>query len=73
MEFDSNRPILYGLVFCMINGNDNAQLIAHFAEEEIKKVRGCDGDKSPGPDGFNLAFIKDCWEVLKGDIHSLPQ
>jgi hypothetical protein len=37
--------------------------------EEIEEVvKGCDGNKSPGPDGFNFAFIKKCWELLKGEI-----
>lgn len=31
-------------------------------------VWSCDGDKSPGPDGFNLQFFKDSWELLKDDI-----
>ena len=28
----------------------------------------CDGSKSPGPDGFNMNFIKKSWGVLKDDI-----
>jgi hypothetical protein len=31
-------------------------------------VCGCDGSKSPGPDGFNFAFIKEFWDLLKGEI-----
>jgi hypothetical protein len=27
-----------------------------------------DGDKAPGPDGFSMAFFKECWDVLRGDI-----
>jgi hypothetical protein len=38
---------------------DNAELIAPFSIEEVKEaVWSCDGNKSPGPDGFNLNFIK---------------
>jgi hypothetical protein len=37
--------------------------------EEIEDVvKGCDRNKSPGPDRFNFAFIKKCWELLKGEI-----
>lgn len=28
----------------------------------------CEGNKSPGPDGFNFTFFKSCWEVVEGDI-----
>jgi len=37
--------------------------------EEIRDVVWlCDGSKSPGPDGFNMNFIKKSWGVLKDDI-----
>jgi hypothetical protein len=38
-------------------------------EEITEAVRECDGAKSPGPDGFNFAFIKEFWDLLKGDVH----
>jgi hypothetical protein len=31
-------------------------------------VRGLNGDKVPGLDGFTTAFFQNCWEVLKKDI-----
>ncbi|MCH80954.1 LINE-1 reverse transcriptase like, partial [Trifolium medium] len=31
-------------------------------------VKECDGSKSPGPDGFNFAFIKEFWDLLKVDV-----
>jgi hypothetical protein len=31
-------------------------------------VKDSDGNKSPGPDGFNNAFLKNCWELIKGEI-----
>jgi hypothetical protein len=37
--------------------------------EEIEEVvKQSDGNKSPGPDGFNFAFVKKFWELLKGDV-----
>lgn len=40
-----------------------------FIEQEIRKeVWSCHGDNSPRLDGFNLRFMKECWEVVKEDI-----
>ena len=44
-------------------------LIGQFSEDEIKQtVWNCDSFKSPSPDGINLGFIKDFWELLKEDL-----
>ncbi|PNX61140.1 cysteine-rich receptor-like protein kinase, partial [Trifolium pratense] len=32
-------------------------------------VRECDGNKSPGPDGFNFSFVKAFWNLLKGEVN----
>ncbi|XVF73335.1 hypothetical protein PTKIN_Ptkin12aG0193100 [Pterospermum kingtungense] len=43
-----------------------------FSEEEVwEAVRNCDGNKAPGPDGFNFEFIKNHWEMLKDDIMNM--
>ena len=48
---------------------DNLSLIVDFSEEEIREpVWKCDGNKSPGPDGYNFNFIKNSWDVMKGEI-----
>ena len=40
-----------------------------FLDLEIKEaVWSCDGDKCPGPDGFNFKFIKEFWEMMKTDF-----
>ncbi|PNX74904.1 cysteine-rich receptor-like protein kinase, partial [Trifolium pratense] len=40
-----------------------------FFIEEVREVLwSSDGNKCPGPDGFNFNFIKACWEIIKGDI-----
>lgn len=45
-----------------------------FSIEEVWEGGGalssCDGNKAPGPDGFNLNFIKRNWEVIKVDFMS---
>ena len=28
-------------------------------------------DKSPGPDGFNGAFLKACWPIIKKEFYDL--
>ncbi|GAU37373.1 hypothetical protein TSUD_22470 [Trifolium subterraneum] len=40
-----------------------------FSAEEIKEVVvKSDGNKSPGPDGFNFAFFKSFWDLLKNEV-----
>jgi hypothetical protein len=39
---------------------------------EIENViLNSDGNKSPGPDGFNFAIIKAFWGLLKGEVRIL--
>lgn len=40
-------------------------------EEIDEAVKSCDGDKSPGPDGFNFNFIKPAWDVIKNDVYEI--
>lgn len=60
--------------FCVNRSNtiDEAMcndLISSFTEIEVwNAIRCCDGNKSPGPDGFNLACIKKGWDFMKEDI-----
>ncbi|MCI34676.1 transposon TX1 putative protein, partial [Trifolium medium] len=60
------RPTLDGLVFTTVSEGQNVDLIAPFTGEEIEEmISSCDGTKSPGPDGFNFAFIKSFWDLMK--------
>jgi hypothetical protein len=34
-------------------------------------VKGMEGDKAPGPDGFTMAFFHSCWAVVKQDVRVL--
>ncbi|PNX96817.1 ATP-dependent RNA helicase DHX36-like protein, partial [Trifolium pratense] len=52
------RPNLDGIPFPSLSLEENQDLTAPFSLEEIHLVvRESDGNKSPGPDGFNFAFI----------------
>jgi hypothetical protein len=55
-----------------VSAADNDNLVAPFSLEEIEAVvRECDGNKSPGPDGFNFAFVKEFWGLMRGEIRIL--
>ena len=55
--------------FKSLSHEDNRSLIKAFSAEEVRDaVWLCDGSKSPGPDGFNLFFVKESWEVLKDEL-----
>jgi exonuclease III len=63
------RPLINGVLFPPLSVVDNLMLTNPFLESEIfDVVKLSDGSKSPGPDGFNYAFLKRCWEMLKGEI-----
>ena len=55
--------------FFSINQEQREFLAVPFSDLEIKEaVWSCDGDKCPGPDGFNFKFIKEFWEMMKTDF-----
>jgi exonuclease III len=67
-----NRPKLDGVTFPRLSEEENENLIAPFTLEEIEEVvSSSDGNKSPGPDGFNFAFVKKFWDLLKGDVRTM--
>ncbi|MCH99960.1 transposon TX1 putative protein, partial [Trifolium medium] len=44
-------------------------LTVPFSLEEIEEVvKRSEGNKSPGPDGFNFTFIKSFWSLIKGEM-----
>ncbi|KAK9062631.1 hypothetical protein SSX86_019819 [Deinandra increscens subsp. villosa] len=52
-----------------ISDEVGADLVRPFTKEEIKvAVWDCDGDKAPGPDGFNFDFLKFFWAEVEEDI-----
>lgn len=69
LEVEYNRLVLDGVSFSNISAEDNAFLTAPFSRDEIKDtVWSCDGDKSPGPYGFNLLFYMKFWHLLKFEV-----
>ena len=68
-ENEGQRPVLDEVEFSMIFEEEAAWLDGPFEEEEVYGViQGCNGDKSPGLDGFSMAFFKACWDFLKLEI-----
>jgi hypothetical protein len=64
-----SRPDIGGLVFNSISEGDSAALIKPFLLDEIKEaIWDCDSFKCPGPDGINIGFFKDFWDLLKIDL-----
>jgi hypothetical protein len=64
-----SRTFLHGIDFNSLSAEDNELLLAPFMEEEVKEtIWSCDGNKSPGSDGFNLNFFKACWPIVKYDV-----
>ncbi|XP_076912816.1 uncharacterized protein LOC143571213 [Bidens hawaiensis] len=48
---------------------DSLLLIAEFSKEEVKEaVFDCNGDRAPGPDGFNLRFFQRFWGLFEADF-----
>jgi hypothetical protein len=63
------RPKLDGVNFVTLSSAENDFLTAPFSSLEIEAVvRESDGSKSPGPDGFNFAFVKEFWYLIKDEV-----
>ncbi|GAU30291.1 hypothetical protein TSUD_385120 [Trifolium subterraneum] len=64
-----SRPDMQGLSFKTISEDNSVELVKPFLLDEIKAaVWDCDSYKSPGPDGVNIGFFKDFWDLLKVDL-----
>ncbi|XP_050217914.1 uncharacterized protein LOC126668778 [Mercurialis annua] len=62
------------LTFKKLTADDAANMITGFDLEEIHSALcNCDSNKAPGPDGFNLFFYKQAWEIIKTDLFNLFQ
>ena len=68
-EQQTDRRFLDSLVFPMISGDDAEWLERPFEEaENFEVIHSFHGDKSPGPDGFPMAFFQACWGIVKSDL-----
>jgi hypothetical protein len=66
------RPHLEGIGFPSLTEEENSSLILPFPMEELEEVvNECDGNKSPGPDGFNFNFVKSFWYLMKFEVRIL--
>ncbi|GAU10944.1 hypothetical protein TSUD_112380 [Trifolium subterraneum] len=64
-----HRPDISRLEFRSLSSLHGADLTKPFLLEEIKAaVWDCDSFKCPGPDGINIGFFKDFWDLLKVDL-----
>ncbi|XP_028092937.1 probable LRR receptor-like serine/threonine-protein kinase At3g47570 [Camellia sinensis] len=50
------------------NSNAIRGTIGYVAPEVWAAIKGCDGNKALGPDGFNLMFFQKCWPVFKNEF-----
>lgn len=61
-----SRPVLVGDFNNVSHSQYFERLEAEFSEEEIWEAeKGCNGNKAPGPDGFNLLCFQKNWKVFK--------
>ena len=69
-----HRSRFENLGFKQLMPSHISMLMAPFSHDEINMaVASCDGNKAPGPDGFNFNFIKSAWEVIKHDIYDIVE
>jgi hypothetical protein len=67
-----NPSMHFNLHDCYGDGMDaetSAQLELPFTDKEIDDIiKDLPNDKSPGPDGFNNEFFKNCWNIIGRDV-----
>lgn len=71
-EVGWERPTLDGISFPLASNTLVEQLSGPFIIDELEAaVMSSDGNKAPGPDGYNFNFIKEFWDIIKGDVSSM--
>ncbi|XP_058767209.1 uncharacterized protein LOC131640851 [Vicia villosa] len=67
-----SRPEPHGINLNKLSMVDSLELEKPISEEEVKDaIWSCDGNKSPGRDGYSLEFFKRFWFLLKDDLLKL--
>ena len=73
-ETDHSRPLLEEIQFSATSDEDAMWLERPFDENEIiDVVKGFNGNKAPGSDGFSLAFFQQCWNVVRFEVLAMCQ
>lgn len=63
------RPELGGVFTRKIQHNNKVELELPFSAKEIlQAIKECNSFKAPGPDGFNFAFVKKAWGIIKAEV-----
>ena len=66
---ESWRPTIDGLEFDFLDETESLSLERDFEKEEIlEALKEVEGDKTPRPDGFTMAFFQKCWSVVERDV-----
>jgi hypothetical protein len=74
MRESSNPKVLFQIQDIISNQVDLTHLVEPFTNEEIDKaIKEMPSERAPGPDGFNIQFIKKCWHIIKLDFYQLRQ
>ncbi|GJU26662.1 sodium/hydrogen exchanger 6 [Tanacetum coccineum] len=63
-------PLLNNNLFCTkLSTNVADYMICAVSDQEIRNaIFSIGGDKSPGPDGFSIAFFKEAWDIISQDV-----
>ncbi|GAU43232.1 hypothetical protein TSUD_241220 [Trifolium subterraneum] len=73
-EVSWERPTLDGVDFLQLSIDEAMGLDAPFGVQEVVEViELSDGNKSPGPDGFNFSFFKKFWGLIELEVMGLFQ
>jgi hypothetical protein len=73
-EGEFQRPLLDGLEFSGLSGEDLEGLDRPFSKEEVLNVvKNFNGDKSSGPDGYSMGFYQACWSVVGSEVMAVCQ
>ena len=68
-EGEFQRPLLDGLESSGLFGEDLEGLDRPFSVEEVLNVvKNFNGDKSPSPDGYSMAFYQAFWSVVGSEV-----
>ena len=68
-ETKLGRPTMDGLDFACIEEEERQSLEKEFTKEEVIQVlKEMEGDKTPSPNAFTMAFFQKCWTVVEKDV-----